>query len=52
MFILAQRLARLETEADKKEFLCGVAGLDYEAGKKKVLAGIISGVLLAKATKK
>jgi hypothetical protein len=52
MFILAQRLIRLETEADKEEFLCGVAGLDKEAGRKKVLAGIISGALLAKATKK
>ena len=52
MFILAQRLLRLETEADKEEFLCGVAGLDKDAWKKNVLAGIISGALLAKVTKK
>lgn len=52
MYILAQRLIRLETEADRKEFLCGVAGLDNDGGKKKFLAGIISGALLAKATKK
>lgn len=52
MYSLAQRLLRVESEADKEEFVRGVAGLDPDAGKKKVLVGLISGVLLAKVLKK
>ena len=52
MYSLAQRLLRLETEADKEEFLRGVAGLDKDAGKRKIIAGIVSGTLLAKATRR
>lgn len=47
MIFLAQRLIRAETEADKQEFVRGIAGLDKDAGKKKVLTGLIAGYLLS-----
>lgn len=47
MNFLVQRLARLETAADKQEFVRGVAGLEENSGKKMFLAGIISGYLLS-----
>lgn len=52
MYSLAQRLLRAESEADKEEFVRGLAGLEPEAGKKKVIAGLVSGFLLAKVLKK
>lgn len=52
MYSLAQRLLRVQSEADKKEFVRGVANLDPDAGKKRVLIGLISGALLAKVLKK
>jgi hypothetical protein len=47
MNFLVQRLARLETTADKEEFVRGVAGLEKDAGKKKFLTGIIAGYLIS-----
>lgn len=52
MLYLARQLIRLETEADKEEFLRGVASLDKESGKKKIITGLISGALLARGLKK
>jgi len=52
MYIFAKRLLSAETQADKQEFVRGVAGLDKDAGKNKVLAGIIAGNLLAIAARR
>ena len=52
MYSLAQRLLRVESEADKDEFVRGVANLEKDAGKKRVLVGLVSGALLAKVLKK
>lgn len=49
MNLLAERLLRAETKADKEEFVRGVAGLDKNSGTKKVLIGIVAGALLAAA---
>jgi hypothetical protein len=52
MIFLANKLAREETDADKIEFVRGLAGLDKNAGKKKVLTGLVAGYLISKAVKK
>lgn len=52
MYIFAKRLLAAETQADKEEFVRGVAGLDKNAGRNKVLAGIIAGNLLAVAARR
>lgn len=52
MYSLAQRLLRVESEADKQEFVRGIANLEADAGKKRVLVGLVSGALLAKVLKK
>lgn len=52
MIYLANRLLREETDADKIEFVRGLAGLDKDAGKKKVIAGIVAGYLISKALRK
>lgn len=51
MYSLAKRLLRVESEADKEEFLRGIANLD-DAGKKRILVGLVSGAILAKVLKK
>jgi hypothetical protein len=48
MIYIAQRLLRAETEADKEEFVRGLAGLDRAAGNKKIAAGLITGYILGK----
>jgi len=45
MLILAQKLAQKETEADRREFLRGVAGLD-KFNIKSLAAGWIGASLL------
>ena len=52
MYSIAQRLLRAETEADKEEFVRGLAGLDKNAGKKKIITGIVAGYLISKAVRK
>lgn len=52
MIMLANRLLREETDADKIEFVRGLAGLDKEAGRNKVIAGLIAGYLISKAVRK
>jgi hypothetical protein len=52
MIFLANKLAREETDADKIEFVRGLVGLDKNAGKKKVLTGLVAGYLISKAIKK
>ena len=52
MIYLAKRLAAEETDADKQEFVRGVAGLTPKSGEKKVLAGIVAGFLLSRALRK
>lgn len=53
MYSLAQRLLRVESEADKKEFVRGIANLESDTGSsKRVLIGLVSGALLAKVLKK
>jgi hypothetical protein len=51
MIFLANKLSRQETEADKVEFVRGLAGLDKN-GNKKVVAGLVAGYLISKAIKK
>jgi hypothetical protein len=51
MIFLANRLLSKETEADKTEFVRGLAGLDKN-GNKKVVAGLVAGYLISKAIKK
>lgn len=52
MIFLANKLLRAETDADREEFVRGLAGLDKQAGKKKVLTGLVAGYLISKALKK
>jgi hypothetical protein len=52
MIYLVNRLLREETDADKVEFVRGLSGLDKDAGKKKVLTGLIAGYLISKALRK
>jgi hypothetical protein len=47
MIFLAQRLLRAETDADKKEFVRGVVGLDKANAERKIVGGLITGYLLA-----
>jgi len=47
MIFLAQRLLRAETDADKKEFVRGVVGLDKANAERKIAGGLITGWLLA-----
>lgn len=51
MYAVAKRLLRVQSEADKKEFVRGAASLDPDAGK-KMLIGLVSGAILAKVLKK
>jgi hypothetical protein len=51
MIFLANKLLRQETEADRNEFVRGLAGLDKNGGK-KALAGLVAGYLISKAIKK
>ena len=46
MIYLAKRLAQQETDADREEFIRGVAGLDKN-GTKKVVGGLVTGYMLA-----
>jgi hypothetical protein len=47
MLDLANRLARLESEADRREFLAGVTGIDG-VSIKSLAAGVVSMALLLK----
>jgi hypothetical protein len=47
MINLANRLAREETDADKQEFVRGVASLNQN-GEKKLVIGFAAGYLLSK----
>jgi hypothetical protein len=47
MISLATRLAREETDADKQEFVRGLASLNQN-GEKKVVIGFAAGFLLSK----
>ena len=49
MNLFLDRLLRAETNADKEEFVRGVAGLDKNPSTKSVLFGILAGTLLAAA---
>jgi hypothetical protein len=51
MIFLAQRLNRLETDADKQEFIRGAVGLKT-GGEKKAAAVFIASYLLSKALRK
>jgi hypothetical protein len=48
MIYLAKRLAAQETDADRVEFVRGAANLNPKSGEKKIVAGAITGLLLAK----
>jgi len=50
MLYLAERLARQETEADRREFLEGVMGID-RINLKSLAAGWLSATLLLKRSK-
>jgi len=53
MINIANRLAREETNADRTEFIRGVAGLDpANKGAKKAAIGFVAGYLLAKKLRK
>lgn len=47
MINLANRLAREETDADKQEFVRGLASLSQDGGK-KIVVGFAAGYLLSK----
>ena len=47
MINIANRLAREETDADKQEFVRGVASLNQNGGKKAIV-GFAAGYLLSK----
>jgi len=51
MIFLAQRLLRAETDADKEEFVRGVAGLK-DNGQRKTAVMFVAGYLLSKALHK
>jgi hypothetical protein len=46
MINLANRLAREETDADKQEFVRGLASLDQNGGK-RIVVGFAAGFLLS-----
>jgi hypothetical protein len=47
MIYLAQRLLREETDADKQEFVRGVANLNKDGGK-RIIAGLVTGYIISK----
>lgn len=49
MILLAKRLARQETDADKIEFVKGITGFTPEEGRKKAVKGFVAGYLLTTA---
>lgn len=49
MILLAKRLARQETDADKIEFVKGITGFTPEQGRKKAVKGFVAGYLLTTA---
>jgi len=53
MIFFAQKMARLETDADKVEFVRGMSNLnDPKKAKKAVLTGLVAGYLLSNRLKK
>lgn len=53
MIFFAQKMARLETDADKIEFVRGMSNLnDPKKVKKTVLTGLVAGYLLTNKLKK
>jgi hypothetical protein len=51
MLYLANRLARMESEADRREFVAGLVGSD-KVNLKSLAVGFVSTSLLLKAFKK
>jgi len=51
MLYLANRLARMESDADRREFVAGLTGTD-KVNLKSLAVGFISTSLLLKAVKK
>jgi len=48
MINLAKKLAAQETDADRVEFVRGVANLNPKSGEKKIAFGAVTGLLLSK----
>jgi hypothetical protein len=51
MIFLVNRLNRAESEADREEFVRGIANLNKD-GNRKIAVGFVAGYLLSKALRK